>query len=122
MIWMNKKVYIYDTSKGFSSLLKHYYSAKLSFDVCTNKKRFDTEAIQGYDACFFVVNDMEDFANLLKLYFKIEHFFVGVPNLIIKDKIERLKYNEIVILEFDKSKHELLKIINNNLLQRKLIS
>jgi hypothetical protein len=56
------------------------------------------------------------------LYFKIEHFFVGVPNLIIKDKIERLKYDEIVILEFDKSKHELLKIINNNLLQRKLIS
>jgi hypothetical protein len=65
---------------------------------------------------------MEDFANLINLYYKIEHFFVGVPNLIIKDKVESLKYDEIVILEFDKSKHELLKIINQNLLQRKLIT
>ncbi|WP_396144278.1 hypothetical protein [Flavobacterium sp.] len=119
---MNKKVYIYDTSKGFSSLLKHYYSSKLDFDVCTNIKRFVPDSIEGYDACFFVVNDMDDFANLMNLYFKIEHFFVGVPNLIIKDKIERLKYEEIVILEFDKSKHELLKIINHSLIQRKLIA
>ena len=118
---INKNVYIYDTSRGVSSLLKHYYSNLLNFDVCTNKKKFQPDSIQGYVACFFVVNDMDDLANFLIIYPKIECFFVGVPNLIIKDKIEQLKYEEIIILEFDKSKHELLKIINQNLQNKKLI-
>jgi hypothetical protein len=118
---MIKKTFIYDTSKGFSSLIKHYYSSKMDIDVCTSKKRFSLDNVKGYDTCFFVVNDMEDFSNLIKVYFKIEHFFIGVPNKIIEDKIEGLKYEDVVILDFNSSKHEILKVINQNLLQKELI-
>lgn len=118
---MNKKTFIYDTSKGFSSLIKHYYSTKMNIDVCTSKKKFLLDDIKGYDACFFVVNDMDDFSNLIKVYCKIEHFFIGAPNKIIEDKIDGLNYEDVVVLDFNSSKHEILKIINHNLLLKKLI-
>jgi hypothetical protein len=118
---MNKKTFVYDTSKGFSSFIKHYYSTKMDIDVCTNKKRFVIENIKDYETCFFVVNDMEDLSNLIKVHFKIEHLFIGVPNKIIEDKIYALNYENLVILDFSKSKHELLKVINDNLEPKELI-
>ncbi len=118
---MIKKTYIYDTSKGFSSLIKHYYSTKMDIDVCTSKKNFLLDNIKGYDACFFVVNDMDDFLNLIKVYYKIDHFFIGAPNKVIEDKIEGLNYEDAIVLNFNSNKHELLKIINQNLLQKDLI-
>lgn len=118
---MTKNTFIYDTSKGFSSLIKHYYSTKMNIDVCTSKKRFLLDNIKGYDACFFVVNDMDDFSNLIKVYYKIEHFFVGAANKIIEDKIEGLNYEGIVVLDFNSSKREILKIINYNLLLKEII-
>ena len=57
---MSNKTFIYDTSKGFSSLIKHYYSSKMNIDVCTNKKKLSLDNIKDYNTCFFVVNDMDD--------------------------------------------------------------
>ncbi len=118
---MNRKTFIYDTSKGFSSLIKHYYSTKMNIDVCTNKKKFLIDNIKDYDTCFFVVNDMDDLSNLIKAYYKIEHFFIGAPNKIIEDKIDSLNYEDVIVLDFNSSKHELLKVINHNLELKELI-
>jgi hypothetical protein len=118
---MKKKAFIYDTSKGFSSLIKHYYSTKMDIDVCTNKKNFVIDNIKDYDVCFFVVNDMDDLSNLIKAYYKIEHFFIGAPNKMIEDKIDSLNYENVVVLDFNSSKHEILKVINLNLELKELI-
>jgi hypothetical protein len=120
-IKMNKKTFIYDTSKGFSSLIKHYYSTKLNIESCTNKKKFLLDNIKDYDICFFVVNDMDDLSNLIKIYHKIEHFIIGSPNKIIEEKILSLNYEDIVILDFNSSKHEILKVINQNLESKELL-
>jgi hypothetical protein len=118
---MNKKTFIYDTSKGFSSLIKHYYSSKMDIDSCTNKKKFSLDNIKEYDNCFFVVNDMDDLSNLLKIYYKIEHFFIGSPNKMIENKIEALSFEGAVILDFNRNKHDILKVINHNLELKELI-
>ena len=54
---MNKKAYVYDTSKGFSAFIKYNYSSKLNIFSCTKKKNFSVEKITDYNVCFFVVND-----------------------------------------------------------------
>ena len=113
---MKKKVYIYDTSKGFSSFIKHYYSDKMIIDVCTNKKNFNQNDIQKYDLCFFMVNDMDDYFNLMKIYTLIEHFFIVTTNKIIRKKINNLNYEDVVFIDFNNSKPELLEEINYNLM------
>lgn len=118
---MGKKTYIYDTSKGFSSFIKHYYSDKMIIDVCTNKKNFYLDNIRDYNACFFIVNDMDDFFNLMKIYYKIDHFFIGSPNKVIGEKIENLNYEDVVFLDFNHNKHELLNTINFNLMLKDII-
>lgn len=118
---MDKKVYVYDTSKGFSSFIKHYYSTKMNIDVCTNKKRFATEGINNYDTCFFVVNDMDDLFKLIKIYYKIEHFFIGSPSKIICEKMETFMSSNVVFLDFNQNKYEMLKTINTNLSVKNII-
>lgn len=118
---MSKKTFVYDTSKGFSSFIKHYYSDKMSIDVCTNKKKFYLDNIKEYNTCFFIVNDMDDFFNLMKVYYKIEHFFIGTPNKIIGEKIEKLNYDDVVYLDFNNNKHDLLDTINFNLMLKEII-
>ena len=118
---MGKKTYIYDTSKGFSSFIKHYYSDKMIIDVCTNKKNFNFEDIKNYGTCFFIVNDMDDFFNLMKIYTKMEHFFIGSPNKIIGEKIENLHYECVVFLNFNNNKYELLETINYHLMLKDVI-
>ena len=115
-----KKVFIYDTSKGFSSLIKHYYSTKINIDTCTNKNFF-LEKINDYDACFFIVNDMDDYLNLMKIYCKIGFFFISSPDKFIFKKIESLNFEDTILLDFNEKKGNLLRTINYNLIKNKLI-
>ncbi|WP_395065786.1 hypothetical protein [Flavobacterium sp.] len=112
---MNKKVYVYDTSKGFSSFIKHYYSDKMFIETCTNKKIFLLEEIIGFDTCFFIVHDMEDFFNLMQIFTKIKHFFIGSPNRKMSEKIEALNFEGVIVLDFHHCKADILKTINFNL-------
>ncbi|GAA4046927.1 hypothetical protein [Flavobacterium chungnamense] len=118
---MNKKAYVYDTSKGFSAFIKYNYSSKLNIFSCTKKKNFSVEKITDYNVCFFVVNDMEDFFNLKRIYFDIEFFFVGSPNKLILKKIEDLKYDDLMILDFYDSKYNILQFINIELLSKSIL-
>ncbi len=110
-----KNTYVYDTSKGFSAFIKHYYSEKMKIAVCTNKKNFYLEDVKDFDVCFFIVNDMDDFFNLMKIYPKVECFFIGTPNKIIGEKIENLNYDDVVYLDFNQNKNVILNSINFNL-------
>jgi len=118
---MEKRIYVYDTSKGFSSFIKHYYSEKMQIDVCTNKKNFFIDKITDYQVCFFIVNDIEDFFNLRKVYLKIEHFFIGSPHKIMCEKIENLHYEDVVYIDFNHNKHDILNTINYNLSYKNII-
>ena len=109
------KSYIYDTSKGYSSLIKHYYSDKMNIETCTNKKRFLANSVSEFDVCFFVINDIEDFFNLLKIYFKVQYIFVVSPIAEFIEKIQNLGYKDLIILDSKNNKHDLLKVINFNL-------
>lgn len=113
---MEKKTYIYDTSKGFSSFIKHYYGDKMTIDVCTKKKNFTIEGLENYKICFFFVNDMDDYFNLIKIYTRIEYFFICTTNKIIREKINKLNYEDVFFLDFNDNKHELLETINYNLM------
>jgi len=117
---MNIKAYVYDTSKGFCSFIKHYYSEKMEIDVCTNKKNFFLDDIKDYEVSFFIVNDMEDFFNMKKVYFKIEHFFIGSPNRIIYEKIQDLKY-DVIYIDLNNHKNDIINQINSNLASKKIM-
>jgi hypothetical protein len=118
---MNIKAYVYDTSKMFSYLIKHYYSEKMNIDVCTKKKNFFIEDIIDYEVCFFIVNDMDDFFNMRNVYLKIEHFFISSPNSIICEKIRNLNYDDVVYINFNNNKYEIFKEINASLTLKSII-
>jgi hypothetical protein len=118
---MSKSTYIYDTSKGFSAFLKHHFSDKMNIDVCTNKKKFLLYDLKNYNVCFFIVNDMDDFFNLMQIYNKIDCFFIGSPNKIISQKIENLNYDSMVYLDFSSNKNDILSSISFNLMLKELL-
>jgi len=112
---MSKKTFVYDTSKGFSSMIKQYFSEKMDIDICTNKKNFKNYKMSDYEVCFFTVNDIEDLFLLKKVYYEIEHFFITSPRKTIYEKVMNLKYEDAVYIDFDYSKKDIVYEINYNL-------
>ncbi|MDI1317742.1 hypothetical protein [Flavobacterium sp.] len=112
---MIKKTFIYDTSRGFAALLKQYYSDKMDIHICVSKKCVKNYKIKDFEVCFFIVNEYEDLFLLPDIYFEIEHFFVTTPKKYFIKKIENLKLEHAVIIDFDYSKKDMLKVIDYNL-------
>lgn len=118
---MSKKTFVYDTSKGFSSLIKHYFSEKIDIHICTNKKNFKNYKMSDYEVCFFSVNDIEDLFLLKKVFFDIDHFFITSPRKIILEKVMNLNYNNAIYIDSDYSKKDIIYEINYNLTLNKII-
>lgn len=118
---MIKKMFVYDTSKGFSSFIKYYYSEKMEIHICTNKIKFQNFIMSDYEVCFFIVNDIDDFLKLRIIYSQIEYFFISTPKKALYKKIEHLNYDDAIIIDFDYSKKDILSEINFNLNLKKII-
>ena len=112
---MLKKTFVYDTSKGFSALLKQYYSEKLEMHHCTSKKSIKKYKASNFELCFFIVNDIDDLYLLSDIYFEIEHFFISTPKKYFIKKIETLKLVDAIMIDFDYSKKDMIKSIDFNL-------
>lgn len=112
---MLQKTFVYDTSKGFSALLKQYYSEKLEMHHCTSKKSIKKYTASDFELCFFIVNDIDDIFLLSDIYFEIEHFFISTPKQYFLKKIETLKLDEIIMIDFNQSKKDMIKTIDFNL-------
>jgi hypothetical protein len=112
---MLKKTLVYDTSKGFSALLKQYYSEKLEIHSFYNNKKFRVHNSKDYELCFFIINGIEDFLLLRDIYFEIEHFFIATPKKYFNKKIESLNLEDSIIIDLDHFKKDMLKQIDFNL-------
>ena len=93
---MDKKIFIYEDSKGFSSLLKRYYSNKVIIDS-SKDKNFIAHNYGDYQACFFMINNVRDYIIFEKVLNKIKD--IGWVSVDSKDsyihvEIERFYLNE----------------------------
>lgn len=113
---MSKKTFIYDPSKGFSSLIKHYFSESLDIHICTKKMNLKNYKITDYDVCFFTVNDLEDLFLLKEVYFDIDYFFITSPRKIILEKVMNLNYDNIIFIDSEYNKKDIIYEINYNLM------
>lgn len=118
---MANKACIYDTSKGLGSLIKLHYSDKIEFSTIGKNNFKKSLEKNDFNICFFIVNDMDDYFNLLKIYNYVEHFFIGSPKKFLCQKIDEIKYDDVVVIDLNLNKNDILKIINFNLRQKELI-
>lgn len=112
---MDKKIFIYEDSKGFSSLLKHYYANKIIIDS-SKDKNFIAQNYGDYQACFFMINNVRDYIIFEKVINKIKTLFVITPIKLYEHKITSMQKDNIIILDFnDDIKRNIMKTINFNL-------
>ncbi len=121
MIMEAAKIAVYDTSKGFSSFVKHYFAKRLKVEVCTSKKKFNLEWFTKFQHCFFVVNDIEDLFNLMKVAQLHNAIVTGSPSRILESKIKTVNSQEMKVMDFSLSKNELMLFINDYLKNNKLV-
>lgn len=118
---MVKKIFVYEISSGFSSMLKRYYSDKIIIER-SKETNFISQYYYEYEACFFLINNVRDyniFENVLK---KIKTIFVITSVKLYEYKIETMQAHNVIILNFnDDIKKEMIKTINFNLELYKII-
>ena len=118
---MSNKTLIYDSSRGFSRMIKRYYSCNMNIDVCANRKNFLYNKYTDYNLCFFIINDIDDFLNLKKIYFEIEHIIIATSRSIFKEKLLNMNLEDVLVLDLQENKRDLIKVINNRLAESKLL-
>lgn len=115
------KLAVYDTSKGFSSFVKHYFSKRVDIEVCTSKKKFSLEWFKNFKHCFFVVNDIEDLFNLMKVAQLHNEVVAGSPSRILEMKIKTVNDQDVKLMDFSLNKNELMLYIDNYLKNNQLL-
>ncbi|MEN9336544.1 MAG: hypothetical protein RLZZ500_1531 [Bacteroidota bacterium] len=115
------KLAVYDTSKGFSSFVKHYFAKRVDIEVCTSKKKFSLDWFRNFQHCFFVVNDIEDLFNLMKVADLNNEVIAGSPSRILEMKIKNVNDHEVKVMDFSLNKNELMLYIDNYLKSNKLV-
>ncbi|MEC4048478.1 hypothetical protein OX284_003480 [Flavobacterium sp. SUN046] len=118
---MNNKTLIYDSSRGFSRMIKRYYSCNMNIDVCSNRKNFLYNKYTDYKLCFFIINDLDDFLNLKKIYFEIEHVIIATSRKIFEEKLINMNLEDVLVLDLQENKRDLIKSINFKLQENNLI-
>ena len=115
------KLAVYDTSKGFSSFVKHYFAKEISIEVCTSKKKFSLAWFNDFHYCFFVVNDIEDLFNLMKIAPLQNNVVVGSTHSILEMKIKSIQDSNFTIIDLSLNKNDLLQYITAYLKHNQLI-
>lgn len=106
---MSAKHYIivYDTTKGFSSFVKKNFGKTYPIAACTSKKKFSAAQFKSYTICFFIVNDISDLLNLVRLNTLEIPVVVGTASNILDSKIDFVKNERMFALDFSQSKEAL---------------
>ena len=114
------KVFVYDTSRGFSRFIKSQYGNQFEIDVCSYPVRFREKAIEKgiYDFAFININSYEDLSVFVALDGLIDHIFVSSPLLDVKRLLP--KYSKVVLLDSTLLRRDTVKIINSNVALIKL--
>ena len=115
------KLAIYDTSKGFSSFVKHYFAKDVAIEVCTSKKKFTLDWFNDFQFCFFVVNDTEDLLNLFKLAQLQTNLVVGSNNAILEMKIKSIRDIDLTVIDLSLNKNDLMHYMTSYLKRNHLI-
>ncbi len=101
-------IVVYDTTKGFSSFVKKHFGKTYPIATCTSKNKFSTEEFKSYTICFFIVNDIGDLLNLVRLNTLEIPVVVGTASHILDTKIDFVKNERMYALDFSQSKEELI--------------
>jgi hypothetical protein len=108
-----KKVFVYDSAKGFSRFIKMNFNKEFEIISCTNKKRLIEYDLNKIDFAFFIINDFDDIINFIWTFSKVKRIYLGTHNEEINKK---LKDNEaIVLLNLSQKKTELIEEIKQNI-------
>ena len=106
-----KKIFVYDSGKGFSRFLKINFGNESEFICCTNKKRLEGFNLTEVDFAFVIINDFEDVTNLLWILGKVNNIYVAS---FIKDINDKLKDNDMItLLNLNLKKHEMIAEIRH---------
>ena len=109
------KILIYEYSKGFSSLLKHYHSDKILIDS-SKERNFIKQNCEDYQACFFMINNIGDYNVFENILSKIKIIFVITPVKLYEHKIVSMHAKNVILLDFNADiKRDIMKTINFNL-------
>lgn len=107
------KIFIYDSSKGFSRFLKLNLSKNHEIHICTSREKLPSFYSHDFDCAFVNFNDKDDLEYLFVIFHEINKIFVSTNLFEIKDMIS--KCLSINFLNIDTTKTELMKTINHNL-------
>ena len=101
---MRKKVFIYDTSKGYSRLISKIYGEIFEITQCKYEKKINQYVIEQNDFAIVIINHRDDISNLIQIRSKVKIIFLG----------SRIK-------SIDFSIYSIEGIVNLNLFERRKI-
>lgn len=114
-----KKVFVYDSAKGFSRFIKINFKNQFEVISCTNKKKLIEYKLDNIEFAFFIINDLDDIINFIWTFSKISRIYLGTHNEEINKK---LKDNDsIVLLNLSQKKTDLIEEIKQNIKIYKLV-
>ncbi len=99
---MRRKVFIYDTSKGYSRLISKVYGEVFDITQCKYEKKINQYPIEQNDFAFVIINHRDDILKLIQIRSKVKIIFLG----------SRIK-------SIDYSIYNIEGIINLNLFERR---
>lgn len=76
-----KRFFIYDTSKGYSRLIKQKYGKTFVVTQCKHAKKTLDSEIENNDFAFVIINEEDDIAKLHLIHSKIKRVFFGFSSI-----------------------------------------
>lgn len=116
------KIYIYDTSKGFSLFMKYHFAHLLDIKACGHKADFNRDHPSMCDASFFILNSTDDFILFQSSYASARNIFVSSPSRMLEQTVSEMELEGCVVLDYSQLKSELLQSICNYLIALDIIS
>jgi endonuclease III-like uncharacterized protein len=110
---MSNKILVYDTSRGFSRFIKSKLESQFEVEVINNKKDIKKYNITDFKTIFFIVNDVLDSLVFSSFYYDVSTVFLGITIKNLENRFEN--YDNIISINLDLTKKELLQYINNQL-------
>lgn len=98
-----KKFIVYDPSKGYSRIIKHYFNDVFDIEICRINKTIEIEP-NYFEIAFVLINEYQDLVSFIDLNAKVNCVFCTTNlkdvELVLKD-IEKLIFIDFYLTKID---------------------
>jgi hypothetical protein len=108
-----KKIFVYDTSRGISRLVKANFDSEYEIDYCYKNEHIDNYNLSGYFGAILIINDFDDFERIKNISKKVS--LVLSSSSIKKSFLEYPQLDNVIVFDLNIKRKDMIKLFRSKL-------